>query len=139
MAFGQGPLVRIINRVVDEKGERVPQECMFGGEATWIRDSLDVPIGIARILIHQSMYKLDALTGLPLYKLGCRSFENCPVDDLPVNELNRDELIDRSEAQKKRMKLTRINNPINPGQSRGPQQIRPNAEGAQPGEFGFRD
>jgi len=137
-SFGLGATVRLINRVTDEKGAKVPQELMVGGEAVWVRDTLDVPVGYARILVHQSMYKLDSSTGIPAYKLGCREF-NIPVDDLPLKEIQRDELIDRPDAQKKKMQLTHIANPINPGQSRGPQQIRPNAEGAQPGEFGFRD
>lgn len=137
--FGLGSTVRLVNRVTDEKGEKVPQEYMYGGEAVWVRDTLDVPVGIARILVHQSMYKLDALTGLPQYKLGCRSFESCPIDPLPVKDLDRVELIDRPEGAEKKMSIKRINNPINPGQSRGPAPIRASAEGAQPGEFGFRD
>lgn len=137
-SFGIGRTVRLINRVVDETGKRVPQEYMVGGEAVWVRDTLDVPVGLARIIVHQSMYKLDSATGIPAYKLGCREFD-IPIDDLPLKEAQRDELIDRPESQKKKMKKEYINNPINPGQSRGPQQIKPNAEGAQPGEFGFRD
>ena len=137
-SFGLGSTVRLINRVTNEKGEKVPQEYMFGGEAVWVRDTLDVPVGIARILVHQSMYKLDSTTGIPAYRLGCREF-NIPVDDLPLKEIQRDELIDRPESQKKKMKFEHIANPINPGQSRGPQFLRANAEGAQPGEFGYRD
>lgn len=136
--FGLGRTVRLVNRVVDEKGEKVPQEYMYSGEAFKVRDTLDVPEGIARIVIHQSMYKLDSATGLPAYKLGAREF-GIPIDDLPLKEIERDELLDRPESQKKRMELKRIVNPINPGQSRGPAPIRPSAEGAQPGEFGFRD
>lgn len=138
-AFGLGRTVRLVNRVTDEHGNKVPQEFMVGGEAVWVRDTLDVPVGLARIMVHQSMYKLDAATGTPVYRLGCQSFEGCPVDDLPVSELSRDELIDRPESQKARMKKERIHNPIAPGQSRGPAPIRASAEGAQPGEFGFRD
>lgn len=137
-SFGLGRTVRLVNRVVDVDGNKVPQEYMVGGEAVKVRDTLDVPVGLARIMVHQSMYKLDPATGLPEYKLGCPEF-NVSTDPLPVAVLDRDELIDRPESQKKRMKLEHINNPINPGQSRGAQQIRPSAEGAQPGEFGFRD
>lgn len=141
MAFGMGPVVRLVNRVVDEKGERVPQEVMLGGEALWIRDFTDMPLGAARIVIHQSMYKIDPVTGAPSYKLGCQAL-GVPVDDLPVSETRRTELIERElmpESERKKMKLEKIHNPINPGLSRGVVPIKGTAEGAQPGEFGFRE
>lgn len=139
MAF-KGPVVRLVNRVIDEKGERVPQEYMLGGEALWVRDTLDVPVGEARIIIHQSMYKIDPVNGVPSYKLGCRAL-SCDDTDLPVAEIKRTELIEREllpESERKKMKLERIHNPINPAMSRGVSAIKGDAEGAQPGEFGFR-
>lgn len=141
MAFGMGPVVRLVNRVVDDKGERVPLEVMLGGEALWIRDFIDMPLGAARIVIHQSMYKIDPVTGSPSYKLGCKALD-VPVDDLPVSETRRTELIERElmpESERKKMKYERIHNPINPGLSRGVVPIKGTAEGAQPGEFGFRE
>ncbi len=140
MALGMGPVVRLVNRVVNEKGERVPQNVTFGGEALVVRDTLDVPIGAARVILHQSMYKVDPVSGAPAYRLGCSAL-NCPIDDLPVKDAYRTELIERelmSESERSKMKLVKIHNPINPGLSRGPGAIRETAEGSQPGEFGFR-
>ena len=140
MSFGQGPIVRVVNRVINEAGERVPYNAMFSGEALVLRDTMDMPIGMARVVIHGSMYKVDPVSGAPSYKLGCSSL-GCPTDDLPLDEVNRIELIDRSlmsESERKKMKLERIHNPINPGLSRGPAAIRETSEGAQPGEFGYR-
>lgn len=141
MAFGMGPVVRLVNRVIDEDGSRVPQEYMFGGEAVWVRDTLDVPIGVARVIIHQSMFKIDPVSGAPTYKLGCLKLD-CPIDDVPVASIKRAELIEREllpESERKKMKFERIHNPINPGLSRGTSAIKGGDEGAQPGEFGFRD
>ena len=140
MALGMGPVVRLVNRVVNEQGERVPQNVTFGGEALVVRDTLDVPVGAARVIIHQSMYKVDPVSGAPSYRLGCQKL-NCPEDDLPVKEAYRTELIERelmTESERGKMKLVKIHNPINPGLSRGPGAIRDTAEGSQPGEFGFR-
>ena len=140
MSFGQGPIVRVVNRVVDDNGERVPYNAMFSGEALVLRDTMDMPLGMARVVIHGSMYKIDPVSGAPSFKLGCSSL-GCPVDDLALSEVTRVELIDRSlmsESERKKMKLERIHNPINPGLSRGPAGIRADTEGAQPGEFGYR-
>jgi hypothetical protein len=140
MALGLGPVVRLVNRVIDEKGERVPQNVTYSGEALVVKDTLDVPVGAARVLIHQSMYKVDPVSGTPSYRLGCSAL-GCPVDDIPKQEAYRQELIDRelmTESERKKMKMVRIHNPINPGLSRGPGGIRQDAEGAQPGEFGYR-
>lgn len=139
--IGLGPVVRLVNRVVDENGERVPQNVTFSGEALVVKDTLDVPIGAARVIIHQSMYKVDPVSGTPSYRLGCQKF-GLPTDDLPKSEAYRQELIERelmTESERKKMKIVKIHNPINPGLSRGPANIRVADEGAQPGEFGYRD
>lgn len=142
MAFGFGQTVRLKNRVIDDKGERVPIEFMVGGEAIWVRDTLDAPIGVARIMIHQSMYKVDPVTGLPSYKLGCDRL-GCEETDLPVAETKRLELLDRDlmpESARGKMRVEKIHNPINPALSRRP-QAGPGAgnDGAFPGEFGWRE
>lgn len=140
MSFGMGPVVRLVNRVVQENGERKPQHVTFGGEALVVRDTLDVPVAAARVIIHQSMYKIDPVSGAPSYRLGCQAL-GCPTDDLPEKDAYPIELIDRSlmpESERKKMKYERIHNPINPGLSRGPAGIRQDMEGAQPGEFGYR-
>ena len=54
MALGMGPVVRLVNRVVNEAGERVPQDVTFGGEALTVRDTLDVPLGAARVIMDAS-------------------------------------------------------------------------------------
>lgn len=142
MAFGMGPVVRLVNRVVDENGKRVPIEFMVGGEAIWLRDSLDVPIGVARIMIHQSMYKIDPVTGLPSYRVGCNTL-GCEETDLPASETKRMELVDRdlmSESERSKMRVEKIHNPINPALSRRPSAgPRAGDDGAHPGEFGWRD
>src|SRR3990172_6069664 len=141
MSFGLGRTVRVVNRVVAEDGQRVPYEAMVGGEAFWIRDSMDLPVGIARVAIHGSMYKIDPINATPSYKLGCRELE-VETSDLPFADTQRLELLEREllpERERKKMKVERIHNPINPGLSRVAKNIRPDEEGALPGEFGFRD
>lgn len=141
MSLGLGSAVRLVNRVVDEKGEKVPQEYMFSGEAVVVRDTMDVPIGAARILIHQSMYKIDPVSGQASYRLGCDRL-GVPTDDIPEKDTKRNELFEREllpESVRRKQKTEKIHNPINPGLSRGPKAIRSDAEGVQPGEFGFRD
>lgn len=141
MAFGLGPSVRITNRVVDESGERIAQEYMVGGEAVWVRDTLDVPLGVARIMIHQSMYKIDPVNSTPSYRLGCKELGIDP-SDIQLADTQRLELLEREllpESERKKMKVERLHNPINPGLSRGARTIRDNEEGALPGEFGFRE
>lgn len=140
MAFGMGPVVRLVNRVRDADGKQVPWEGMAGGEALWVVDTLDVPLGVARILIHQSMYKVDPANGSPSYRLGCVKL-GAPEEPLTVDEVTRIELFDRelmSEDEQKKMVTKRIHNPINPAMSRGARILRPTDEGAMPGEFGGR-
>jgi hypothetical protein len=139
--IGRHGEVRLVNRIIDEHGQRVPQEYMFSGEAVVIQDVLDVEVGIARILIHQSMYKIDPVDGSSKYKLGCEKLET-PTGDIPVADIDRIELIDRDllpESQRRKMKYEHLHNPINPNMSRGPLAIKGNVDGSQPGEFGYRD
>ena len=142
MAFGMGPVVRLTNRVIDEKGERVPYTGTIGGEAVIVRDTLDVPLGVARILIHQSMYKMDPVSGVPSYRLGCKDLD-ITCADLPVNETRRAELLEREllpESQKGKTQFVKLHNPINPGLSRAPiSTTKGGDDGALPGEFGYRD
>jgi hypothetical protein len=142
MAYGFGRTVRLVNRVIDENGKRVPIEFMVGGEAIWLRDNLDVPVGVARIMIHQSMYKIDPVSGLPSYKLGCESL-GCEETDLPVSETKRLELVDRDlmpESSRGKMKVEKLHNPINPALSRRSQSgPRAGDDGAFPGEFGWQE
>lgn len=87
------PTVTLVNRLVDEAGELIPQEFMFDGECVWVRDKLTVPVGIARVLVHHSMFKMDAFTNRPQYKLGVEEW-GLPTTPITPDEIG-DELVDR--------------------------------------------
>lgn len=135
--FGLGPVVRVVNRVVDEQGQRVPMKCMVGGEAIKIVDTIDLPMGLARIAIQQSMYRIDPVTHAADYKLGCEKL-GTPVSDLPVSETQRTELIDREllPPNRQNVKTVRIHNPIRRMDSMMVRVPKPNADGAYPAGFG---
>lgn len=135
--FGLGPVVRVVNRVVDSDGKRVPYECMVGGEAFWINDTLDLPRDVARLVIHHSMYRIDPVTSQADYRLGCEKL-GTPTSDLSVAEVDRVELIDREllPPNRQNVKTVRIHNPIrrmDPLMSNTP---KPNTDGAFPASFG---
>lgn len=88
------PTVELVNRVRDANGKPVPWRGMFGGEQVWIVDRLHVPQGAARILIHQSMYKVEPDTSHAEYRLGCEAL-GVPTDLIPFAETQREELLDR--------------------------------------------
>lgn len=146
--FGLGAVVRLVNRVVDEDGARVPQEYMVGGEAFWIRDTLDVPAGVARIVIHQSMYKLDPVSHGAVYKVGCEEL-GVPTEPIPVAETKRLELLEREYLPPDRqfgakdrygrtLKPVRMHNPIRRMDPIAINAPRPSENGALPGEYGDR-
>ena len=147
--FGQrGATVKIVNRVRNDDGTPVPVEIMVGGEQAWVRDTLELPVGIARIAIHQTMFRLDPVTNQPEYKLGCDALgaDESPV---PVAETQRSELIDRRLLPPDRqlgakdkfgrtLRTVPIHNPINPRRDAGAVGPRPTEGGVHPGEFGDR-
>lgn len=137
--FGSGPVVRLVNRVRDQEGNPVPVEVFIGGAAMWIKDTLDMPIGMARIAIHQTMFRIDPVTNQAEYKLGCKEL-NAPEDPVPVEYTKRKELLDRDlltpEARKKQ--YVSIYNPINYRVAAPQPGPRPGEDGALPGEFGER-
>jgi len=147
--FGQRePTVRVVNRVRDETGALVPHDFMFGGEAGRITDYLDLPVGVARVVIHHSMYKMDPVNSIPEYKLGCAEL-GADESPLAVAETNRSELIvrelltpDRQFGAKDKFGRTfqarEIYNPINPRRDASPIGPRPTEGGVHPGEFGDR-
>lgn len=111
--LGTEPAVKLVNRVVGKNGKPVPQTYTFDGRPVTVSDPIIVPEGVARILIHQSMYTLDVSTNIPQYRLGC------PEWDLPVTPiiegslLEKNELIDRSKmASGAKVKTVHINNPV---------------------------
>lgn len=146
--FGLGPVVRLVNRVVDIDGKPVPQEYQVGGVAFWLKDTMDVPIGVARIVIMQSMFKLDPVTYGATYKVGCEEL-GVPVESIPVEETQRLELIERENLPPDRQlgakdrhgrtfKPVRIYNPIRRMDPLAVNAPRPSDNGALPGEFGDR-
>ena len=148
MTWQPGRTVRVVNRVVGEDGRPVPHDFMFGGEAGRITDSLDLPVGVARVVIHHSMYKMDPVNNIPEYTLGCAELG---ADEAPLTlaETKRAELIarelltpDRQFGAKDKFGRTfqavPIHNPINPRRDASPIGPRPNEGGVHPGEFGDR-
>src|SRR5581483_4458372 len=92
MAFE--PVVELVNRVHDANGRPVPWEGRYGGDPILITDRLSVPVGVARILIQQSMYRLEPDTMRAEYRLGCEALR-CPTDPIPQSDVERVELIER--------------------------------------------
>lgn len=138
--FGLGPVVRVVNRVVDSDGKRIPQEYRVGGEAFMVDDTMDLPVGYARIVIHQSMYRIDPVTHIAEYKLGCSKL-GITEEPLPVEETQRTELIDRDllPPNRQKVKTVRIHNPIRRMDPVSANIPRPNGDGAFPAEFGERN
>jgi len=133
---GLGPLVKVINRVRGADGSLIPYEGVVDGEAIVVRDTLDLPLGVARILIHGSMYRVDPVTLETAYKLGCAEL-GAPEDPIPVEETQRVELIDRSGLPEQKMELQRIrnNNRVRRHDPIGVSTPAPNADGALQGSF----
>lgn len=111
--FGLESTVTLINRVVDKDGKTIPMDMTFDGRPVKVEDRLVVPLGVGRILVHQSMYKLDLNTNIREYKLGCPELglPTTPITEAEVHAHN--ELIDRSKMSSgANVKAVHINNPI---------------------------
>lgn len=87
--------VTVVNRVVDTEGKPVPYTAYYGGDTFEIIDEMALPVGVARTVVHHSMYNLDPDTFAADYKLGCKAF-NLPCDPLRQDEVTRLELLDRT-------------------------------------------
>jgi len=147
--FGQRePTVRVVNRVRDETGAPVPHDFMFGGEAGRITDYLDLPVGVARVVIHHSMFRMEPVNSVPEYTLGCAEL-GADESPLAVADTKRSELVDRRLLPPARQfgakdkfgrtfKTVEIYNPINPRRDASPIGPRPTEGGVHPGEFGDR-
>ena len=136
-------MIRLVNRVVDKDGKRIPREIMFNGEVIVIRDTLDLPVGIARIAIHQSMYRVDPVTGHADYKLGAldsatgEPMWGLPHDDLTEAEVTRVELYGRElDPGSRKVESRKIHNPIRRHDPLTQSDPRPNEDGASTGHFG---
>lgn len=135
--FGLGPVVRVVNRVKDPEGHTVPFEARCAGEAFWIHESIDLPLSVARIVVHGSMYKLDPVTAVAEYRLGCADL-GIPTDALPVQETTRVELVDRSLLPPERQKIqpVKLYNPIRQREAAPVVSLRSNESGVYQGHFG---
>lgn len=91
-----GKSVRIVNRVVDENGKKVPYEAYVDGDSFKIEDEIMLPSGVARIIVHNSMYAIDPETCYGQYKLGVAEW-GMDVSDLPTSQVQRLELIEREQ------------------------------------------
>jgi hypothetical protein len=135
--FGLGPVVRVVNRVRDADGQPVVFKAMVGGESLKIVETLDLPHDIARLVIHQSMFRIDPVTHQPTHRLGCKAL-GVPEDPVSLAEVeSRGELIDRDllPAHRQDVKRVRIHNPIRRMDPLKINAPRPGDNGAYPGEF----
>jgi hypothetical protein len=94
MAGVLGTLVTVYNRVRDAEGKVVPYDAHFDGDVIRIMESERVPEGIARIIVHGSMYAMDPHGFDGKYKLGVQEW-GLPIDPLTPADLDRVELIER--------------------------------------------
>src|SRR5438552_17924478 len=90
--------VVVVNRVRDEQGNPVPYDAWIGGQVLVIKESVSLPPGIARIIVHNSMYKMDGVSYIGKYKLGVADWgmEMSPItvaDAHPVELTERASLI----------------------------------------------
>ena len=134
--FGLGPVVRVVNRVKDSDGKPVRFEARVGGEAFYIEEALDLPRDVARLVIHQSMFKIDPVTHQPDHRLGCKAL-GAPEEPIAAVEVERIELIDRDllPPHRQDVKRVRIHNPIRRMDALKTNAPRPGENGAFPGEF----
>lgn len=141
MALRVEPTVTLINRVRDASGKVVPYTATFDGESEEIRESLVVPVPIARILVHNSMYRWDPHGGDPMYRLAVHEWG---MDETPimVSDLG-DELLDRSDPSigpRTTIHGTKLGKgrPLPEPRRRDPVSIRDIGEkdGAFPGAYG---
>ena len=134
-------IVKVINRVVDEDGKPVPYDAHVAGECITIVDSVSLPEGMARIIVHNSMYEMDPFGFQGKYKLGVKEW-GIPVDPIKKSELDaRVELIEREaltpdrqfgfkNKDGKQYQPKRISNPI-----RRQEPLAVNMPGRQDGAF----
>ena len=141
--LGFGEMIRLINRVVDKDGKRIPWEVRIGGEVVKMTHTLDLPVGMARIAVHQSMYMVDPVTGSALYRLGAVDSQTeepvwgLPCDDLSEETVTRTELYGRElDAASGKVETRRIHNPVRRHDPVNQDSPRPNEDGAGPGHFG---
>jgi hypothetical protein len=89
-----GKQVTVVNRVRDDKGQPVPYDAFIGGTVVVIRESERLPEGIARIIVHNSMYKIDPISFEGHYKIGVPEW-GLPIDPITEAEAHPLELVER--------------------------------------------
>lgn len=108
------PTVTLVNRLVDDDGNKIPQDFMYDGDCLTITDQVTVPWSVGRIIFHHSMRRLDPVTMRgTVYSLGCAEY-GFPSDPLPLSTLEQhNELVDRDLlGHNKRVQPTHVHNPI---------------------------
>lgn len=137
--LGIEPTVTLVNRQVDEAGQRIPYTFVYDSQPVTFVDTITIPIGPARIIVHNSMYRTGP-NGND-YRLGVAEW-NLPCDPLPPTEF-RDELIDREALgyPRQTVKGTKLGKgaPLrNPTPRREPTSINNpgGKDGAFPGHYG---
>ena len=109
-----GPVVTVVNRVVDDEGKPVPYQAYIDGTVLVIHDQVGIPAGVARIIVHNSMYAIDPETYTGQFRLGVAEWD-MPVGPLLFSTISkREELIDRESLPGSRQKVERVrlHNPI---------------------------
>lgn len=90
--LGIEPTVTLVNRLVSDDGQHIPYDFMYDGQPGTVVEKLQLPVGAARIIVHNSMYRYGP-NGIE-YRLGVPEWE-MPCEPIPPSEF-RDELIDRA-------------------------------------------
>ena len=138
--------VVVVNRVKDEQGNTVPYDAWIGGQVLVIKESVSLPPGIARIIVHNSMYKMDGVSYMGKYKLGVAEW-GMEIGPITVAEAHPLELIERESLTPdrqfgfvnkdgKQLQPVRINNPIRRHDPMVANIPSPNKDGAFPAGFG---
>jgi hypothetical protein len=91
--LGLEPTVTVVNRLIDDDGNHVPYEFVFDAIPGQVIDQMVMPVGPARIIVHNSMYSTGPNGNE--YRLGVKEW-GLPTDPIPPDDLHRDELIDRA-------------------------------------------
>jgi len=142
-----GPSVYVVNRLTNDRGHSIPYEAYVDGTAFKIAEGIHLPTGIARILVHNSMYAIDPISNAGQYKLGVEAW-GMPIDALPITVWKRPELVERPylgpERQHgrvnartgKKLQLVSIHNPVRRHDPVAMNIPGPAQDGAHPGSFG---
>jgi hypothetical protein len=141
-----GKQVQVVNRVKDEQGNPVPYDAWIDGTVLVIQESAMVPEGVARIIVHSSMYKIDPISYTGQYKLGVKDWgmdvtpisksEASPLELVTRENLTPDRQFGFKREDGKQLKPVRINNPIRRHDPIAANTPGPRQDGAYPAGFG---